>query len=178
MFDLINDIDNNIILFVNENFRCKFFDIVMPFITSAGNCGFIWIIIDILLLCKKSTRKYGIIMTISLLGCVVIGNIILKPIVKRQRPFDVFTYINILIKKPTDFSFPSGHTMSAFSAATVICFINNKIGCIFVFIALIVAYSRLYLFVHFPTDIIFGAIIGIIIAYISRWLFFNIFKNH
>lgn len=168
MIDFINSLDKEIMFFISENFKSDFCDKIMPIITSIGNKGFVWIVISIILFFQEKTRKYSYMMITSLLGSLIIGNIILKLTIRRPRPFDVFNYIELLIKKPLDFSFPSGHTMTAFACSFIIYSFNKKLGFISFVLALLIAYSRVYLFVHFPSDIIAGAIIGIIIAYLSK----------
>lgn len=140
----------------------------MPLISSLGNFGIIWIAITIFLVVNKKYRKTGITMAISLLLCLLIGNITLKPLIARIRPFDVRTQIELLIPRPEDFSFPSGHTMTSFAAATVLLLNNKRWGIYGLTLASVIAFSRLYLFVHYPSDIVGGMIIGIAIALVSK----------
>lgn len=103
----------------------------------------------------------------ALILCLLIGNLFLKPVVARVRPFDINTAIDILIKKPLDFSFPSGHTMSSFAAATVLIYMDKKIGAISLILATIIGFSRLYLYVHYPSDVVIGLLIGVLLGIIS-----------
>ena len=156
--------------FIYDFFKCPFLDAVIPKITALGNSGAIWIITAIVFLCFKKLRKTGIGIAIALILGVIIGNFFLKNIVARIRPFDLVEGINLLINAPKDFSFPSGHTLSSISSATVIFMNNKKIGIYFLILAVLIAFSRLYLYVHFPSDVIGGAVLGIIIGIFSVYL--------
>lgn len=162
--DLINNIDNNILEFIRLNMNNKFFDIIMPFISSLGNAGFVWIVITIAFLMQRKYRECGIMLLISLVMCLLIGNLTLKPYVARLRPSDINTAIHLLIERPTDFSFPSGHTMSSFAAATVIFNSNKKLGFSAFLLASLIAFSRLYLYVHYPSDVAAAIILGVLIS--------------
>jgi len=173
-------IDNDILQFIQHNIRCNILDTVMPLVTSLGNAGLFWIILCILMLCSKRYRKCGFIMIIALVLCAIVGNLTLKPIVARIRPFDASPLIDgLLISAPKDFSFPSGHTMVSFSCAGVLLYMNRRIGIAAFMLSSIIAFSRLYLYVHYPSDVLSGMIIGIILSYISIkihiWLECNFF---
>lgn len=139
-------------------------DNVMVIITKLGNAGWFWIVLAVILMVYKKTRKCGILMLISLLTGLLIGNVALKNIIARQRPCWIDPNITLLIPNPTDFSFPSGHTLASFEAATMIFLHNKKYGTLALGLAILIAFSRLYLFVHFPTDILGGAILGTAIS--------------
>lgn len=139
-------------------------DNVMVIITKLGNAGWFWIVLAVILMAYKKTRKCGILMLISLLTGLLIGNVALKNIIARQRPCWIDPNIILLIPNPTDFSFPSGHTLASFEAATMIFLHNKKYGTLALGLAILIAFSRLYLFVHFPTDILGGAILGTAIS--------------
>ena len=137
-----------------------FMDQLMVAVTSTGNYGLIWIFIAVLLMFLESeTRQIGYCMLIALLMCITIGNLIIKNVVKRSRPFFHKNY-KLLIKQPWDYSFPSGHTLSSFAAATVLFFLNKEIGGIAIVYACLIALSRLYLRVHFFTDVLFSMFLG------------------
>jgi len=155
---------------IKNIFECPFMDFIMPKITSLGNGGFIWILTAVILLFFKKYRKGGIAMLIALAVGAILGSVILKPLIARPRPFHANGELPLLIKIPTDFSFPSGHTMSSVSSAYVLTFINKKFGYFAIPLAVLIAFSRLYLYVHFPSDVLAGAIIGIIISYFTTKL--------
>ena len=155
---------------IYEFFKCDFLDKIMPLITALGNGGAIWIVIALIFLCFKKLRKTGFAIAIALILGVIIGNLFLKNIFCRIRPFDLAEGINLLINAPKDFSFPSGHTLSSVSSATVIFLCNKKMGIYFLVLAILIAFSRLYLYVHFPSDVLAGAVLGVIIANFSVFL--------
>ena len=134
-------------------------DKIMVTITSTGNLGLIWIFTAIILLMsskhndERSRIGYGIL--IALLLSIMIGNILIKNIAKRSRPFFHKNY-KLLIKQPWDYSFPSGHTLASFAAATVFFYMNPDVGAIALIYAALIALSRLYLRVHFFTDVFFS----------------------
>lgn len=142
-------------------FRNSIADVFFQFITHLGDKGIIWIALGLLLCFFKKTRKIGICVLVALLFGVIIGNLALKPIFARQRPFDARQGIEVLINKPKDFSFPSGHTLSSFAASSAVFLHNKKYGALCCILAFLIAFSRLYLYVHYPTDVIAGLVLGI-----------------
>lgn len=138
-------------------------DKILAFITSLGNAGIIWIVLAIVLLILPKTRKTGIIVAAALLMDLILCNLILKNLVARVRPYDVNTAIAILIKKPLDFSFPSGHTAASFAAMTALFLAKmKKAWSAALVLAVLIAFSRLYFYVHYPTDVLGGAVVGIL----------------
>ena len=138
-------------------------DKILAFITSLGNAGIIWIVLAVVLLILPKTRKAGIIVAAALLMDLILCNLILKNLVARVRPYDVNTAIAILIKMPLDFSFPSGHTAASFAAMTALFLAKMKKAWIAALVlAVLIAFSRLYFYVHYPTDVLGGAIVGIL----------------
>lgn len=161
----IYNMDKNIILNINEFMKSNnILKNIFSFITHLADAGFIWIIIGILLISNKSTKKNGIIMLISLMLGSIIGNIFLKNIFERQRPFVELSLVPF-INAPSSFSFPSGHSLASFIGATCIFFTNKKWGIIAYIFALFIAISRVLLIVHYPSDVIIGSILGILISY-------------
>lgn len=142
-------------------------DWFMPRITSLGNAGIIWIIIGICMLISKKYRKTGFLVLIGLLVGLIVGNGIVKNLVARERPCWINTDFKLLIATPKDFSFPSGHTQASVIAATIITLSHKKWGWIVIPLATIIAFSRLYLYVHFPTDVLGGALMGLTIGIVT-----------
>ncbi|EFM65233.1 phosphatase PAP2 family protein [Peptostreptococcus stomatis] len=153
---------------IQSNIRTGFMDAIMPFITQLGDAGLIWIILSIGLIIPKKTRKIGFVMIIALILNGIICNIILKPMLARIRPFDVNTAIKLLINKPRDFSFPSGHTSASFTAASVLFFRKSKLFVPSLVLAFLISFSRLYLYVHYPSDVLAGLVLGILCGYIGH----------
>ena len=161
----IENIDFSILFWIQENLRCAFLDVVLPFLTTLCNNGEIWIACGIALICFKKYRRYGIILLVALLLGSLIGNEIIKPLVARARPCNSVDVLpDMLVSVPKSFSFPSGHTASSAVGATVITMANKKFGFAAIPVAVLIAFSRLYVFVHFPTDVLCGAILGVAIG--------------
>jgi len=171
MLQFFESTDIHILFFIQNHFKNSFLDKIMPLITKLGNVGIFWIALACFFILIKKYRKIGIMLFISIFLCALTGNIILKPLVKRIRPFDLVHFTQLLISAPKDFSFPSGHTMASFASATVIISQNKKWGMYAFILAFLIGFSRLYLFVHFPSDVIMGAVIGCILGIISVKLF-------
>ena len=151
------------ILDVLQTIHNQALDTIMCAITRLGDAGIIWILLCVVLLILPKTRKTGV----DLLVC----NGILKPLVHRIRPFDVKTGIELLINRPTDYSFPSGHTAASFASVMALYLAGEKkLWIPTLVLAVLIAFSRLYLYVHYPTDVLGGMIIGIAAGAIGYWL--------
>lgn len=157
---------------------------VMKVITMLGDAGIFWIALSVIFLFFNKTRKAGIAMAISLVLSVIFTNLIIKNIADRIRPFviDPTLLKDMLVKLPKDSSFPSGHTSASFAAATAFFVTNKKWGIPCLVLASLIAISRLYLTVHFPTDVIAGVILGVIYGiaayFIMSRLIFKKEKSH
>ncbi|MCM1126831.1 MAG: phosphatase PAP2 family protein [Lachnospiraceae bacterium] len=152
-------------LFALQNLHCNWLDPIMIFFTELGNNGIVWIGIALVCLCFKRTRRCGLLMGLTMLFCLALGNGVIKNLVARPRPFQALGDSTMLIiPPPSEYSFPSGHTMHGFASAVTILLHNRKAGIAAILGALIIAFSRMYLFVHFPTDILGGAVIGTLAA--------------
>lgn len=169
--EFIQNIDNNILIFIQNNIRCAFLDVVMPIITSFGDAGITWIIAAIIMLCNSKYRNYGIILVITLICGYTLCEYIIKPIVGRIRPCNVNPLIQMLISKPTTYSFPSGHSFNSFSSSVIIYKTNKFLGKVAFILAALIAFSRMYLYVHYPSDVLCGIIMGICFAFIIYRLF-------
>ena len=160
------NIDFLILDFIQSHFRNRFLDTVMPLITKLGNGGALWIACCVVLLLRPKTRRAGAAMVAGLVLESVCCNLVLKPLVARVRPCDVNTAVQLLIPRPTDFSFPSGHTGASFAATSALYFSKNKLWVPALLFSLLIAFSRLYLYVHYPSDVLAGVLLGIL----SGWL--------
>ncbi len=169
----VQQIDLECVRWVREYIACPFLDAVMPVITLIGEDGILWIAITLVMLMFGKTRKTGFVMALSLSLGFLIGNMTLKPLVARPRPYSIDTSAYLLIDGLSDFSFPSGHTLACFECAVSLLLCKyRRTGSIALFAAFLVAFSRVYLYVHFPTDIIAGAILGTLFAF-AAWYIVN-----
>lgn len=164
MFEIIQQIDDSILFYIYEHLHTPILDRFMILITSLGNSGFIWIAITFFMLLNRKTRSCGILLTFSLLLELFLCDGVLKPAIHRQRPFLRFPDIELLIKRPGSYSFPSGHTMSSITAATIIFYSNNRVGIPAFILAGLIGFSRIYLFCHYPSDVFCGAVFGVLNA--------------
>lgn len=152
------------ILYFLQSLHTPWLDGLMKEITRLGDHGIFWIITGIVLLCFKRTRPMGLCVLLSLAVGFLMGNMVIKNLVARERPCWIDKSIPLLVKNPRDYSFPSGHTLASFEGAVSIWLYNHRWGTAALILAALIGFSRLYLFVHFPTDVLGGMILGIIIA--------------
>ena len=144
-------------------------------ITVLGDAGIFWIALAAVFLLIPKHRKMGLSMGVALMMGVVICNMILKPVVGRIRPYDYQLEffqktIPLLIERQHDFSFPSGHTIASFEAAVAMLICNKKLGIPAMILAVLIAFSRMYLYVHYPTDVIASVILGTGLAFLGVFL--------
>ncbi len=163
MIETITNIDLDILLYVQEHIRSDFMTPIWKFITHLGDAGWLWITIGVVLLFFKKTRLIGFSVLVSLLINAIFTNITLKDLIGRPRPYTVSDAIVPIIKLPSELSFPSGHTSSSFTAALVLLKLTpKKYGIPAVVLAALISLSRIYVGVHYPTDILGGIVVGII----------------
>ena len=171
MLEQLLHIDGQILLWIQEYLRFPALTSVMKDITNLGNAGILWILITIVLLLDKNTRTVGYMSALALIGSLIVDNIILKNLVARTRPYEVVDGLKLLIEKQSDYSFPSGHTGSSFASAIVLWKeLPKKYGVMAFIVAILIAYSRLYVGVHYPLDVLAGVVIGTVLALVSVWL--------
>lgn len=170
IISLIKNLDNSILLYIKNNMHGPILDKAMVIITSLGNEGAIWIVIAGFLIINKKYRKIGLMVLGALILSTILGEGILKHLVQRIRPSADIPAVNLLISKPLSYSFPSGHTTSSFAVAGVLAKYLKKYAFIFWGVASLVAFSRLYLYVHYPTDVLAGIILGLICSRITIYM--------
>ena len=167
--------DLPILDWIAANLWCPLLDTVMPIITLLGDAGIFWIALAVLFMITKKYRKTGIGMMLALMMGLLLCNIWLKPTIARMRPYDFqMEYfskeIQLLAGGMHDFSFPSGHTIASFEAAVVIALNSKKLGIPAMILAVLIAFSRLYLYLHYPTDVLFSVILGSALAFLGNYL--------
>lgn len=163
--------DFSVLDYIAEHFRCNVLDTVMPLITQLGNLGSFWILLALLLLCFPQDRARGVQLLLALVLSVLVCNLLLKNLVARIRPYDINTAVQLLIASPQDFSFPSGHTSASFAAVMVLFRTNWQGRWIALAVAILIAFSRLYLYVHFPTDVLGGAAVGTVMGWVATHIY-------
>ena len=164
MPEWLTRLDFSVLYAIQDALRCGFLDFLMPKITWLGNNGLIWILAAVVLLCLKKRRRYGVLLLAGLAIGLLVGNIILKNAVARPRPCWLDSSVRLLIADPTDYSFPSGHTLSSVIGATILTKTDRRFGYAAIPLAALIAFSRLYLYVHFPSDVLAAAVLGVMIG--------------
>ena len=171
---MITSIDHVILLWIENHLRFAWMTPFWKLLTLLGNGGIFWILVCLVMLCMKKTRKAGIVMVIALIINALLVNVCIKNVVARVRPYDAFDDIIRLIEAQKDYSFPSGHTSASFA-----CAFGRYLGLHkemkrysipFFVIAILVGFSRLYLAVHYPSDVLVGVVIGILSAFVALFL--------
>lgn len=160
-------VDFWILDWVQNHLRCGFLDTVMPWITALGEYGALWMLLTVVLLVRKDTRQVGVMMGIALALDVVLCNGIIKPLAARPRPFVLRPEIELLVKAPREFSFPSGHTAASFAAAGAMWFGRQKGRGAALILAAVIGLSRIYLYVHYPSDVVCGAALGLLCGFLG-----------
>ncbi|MBE5882413.1 MAG: phosphatase PAP2 family protein [Lachnospiraceae bacterium] len=165
ILSFLASLDGNLLLWIQENLRSEFLTPLFQFITTSGNAGLIWIAVTCFLLAFKKTRRTGIACALALIFSLLFTNLLIKPLVARIRPYDLIEGLQILISKPRDFSFPSGHSSASFAAAWVMFrMLPKKAGIPALVYAFLMAFSRLYFGVHYPSDVLGGILLGMLYA--------------
>ncbi len=175
--------DLPILDWIAANLWCPLLDTLMPIITLFGDAGIFWIAIAVILMLTRKYRPVGHGMAYALLMGLLVCNIILKPTIARVRPYDFQEehfgiVIKLLVDRMHDFSFPSGHTIASFEACTVLMLNNKKMGIPATILAIAIAFSRMYLYVHYPTDVICSVILGILFGILGNFLAHKLTIKH
>lgn len=183
-------LEGNILLWIQESLRSDFLDPIVKFITHSGDHGYLWIALLLVLLCIPKTRRAALIGAATLMITFIITNLCLKPWIARIRPYEVVEGLTRIIEKQSDRSFPSGHTANSMAVGVSLWLVSRKYkmlgdkklyfpksaGWIVLIWSILVGLSRLYVGVHFPTDVLGGAIIAIIDALFVYHLYLYIRK--
>lgn len=146
-------------------------DVLMVFLSTLGNAGIFWISLSVVFCITKKYRKTGIQMLVTIAVAFILANLILKNLFARERPCWIDQGVPLLIKSPKDYSFPSGHSVNGFAASVALLCNHRKFGIPAVILAAAIAFSRMYLFVHFPTDVFAGIAIGTVCALLVHYIY-------
>ena len=169
--------DLAILNFIQEHIANPVLNAIMPFFSAIGEFGTVWIVASILMICSKKYRKYGIMALLAMTIGLLIGEVAIKNIVCRDRPCVAYPIDNMIVSIPHSYSFPSGHTCSSLASATIIFIANKKWGIVAFALALLIAFSRLYNYVHYPTDVLAGAVLGVLSALTAYFVVEKINKS-
>lgn len=165
----MQQLELGILDWIQANLRCGALDVLMPALSWTCNHGEIWIVLAAVLLAVKRYRRQGLAVGCALVTDLVLCNLILKPLVGRVRPF-VIHPVELLVPPPTDASFPSGHTAASFAAVFALKASGSPLWKPALAVAVAMAFSRLYLYVHWPSDVLFGALVGAAAGFIGAWM--------
>ncbi len=165
MLEVIQHYDFLILNFIRDHLHCGFLDSVLPFFSTLGNGGMLWLVLTLSLLLVKKHRKHGTLLLVGLAVGFILVSLLLKPLVARPRPSWLSPEVLLLIPNPSDFSFPSGHTMASFIAAFLLIKYLPRLGYAALPVAILMAFSRLYLYVHFPSDVLFSILLAALTAF-------------
>ena len=162
----LQTVELSILDWLQIHLRCGVLDAVMPAVSRICDHGEVWILLALILLLTKKHRKAGASVACALVLDLIFCNLLLKPLVGRLRPFAVNTAVALLVPPPLDASFPSGHTASSFAAAAALWAAGyRRMGAAALVLACAIAFSRLYLYVHWPSDVLAGAILGAVLGW-------------
>ena len=159
----------NFLSWVQEH-RVAIVNPIMKFLSFLGDKGWFWILVALILLMMRQTRRTGMDMALAMLLLFIVGNLILKNVIDRTRPYDLYQSLIPLAPKPHDASFPSGHTMHSFGAATAIFLNDCRWGTAALVLAFGIGISRMYNGMHYPTDVLAGALLGVAAGCLAHWL--------
>ena len=167
----IVEMDKDILLYIQDHWRGGFFDGFFSLITHLGDVGIFWMVLTAILLCFKKTRKAGFVSALALVGSVLLNNVILKNLIGRERPYNVFEELYLLkgIKEASDASFPSGHTAASFaSCVAILPNVKKRWWAPLILMAVLISFSRIYIGIHYPSDIVGGFVSGVILGILAN----------
>lgn len=165
--------DVAILDFIQNNMVSPEYSGIMIFFTKLGGYAVVWVIGGVALLFFKRYRFWGAMLLTALVFTVIVGEFGIKNLVQRPRPFVDNPNAVLLISPPQGSSFPSMHSATSFACAFVVFRINKKLGVVGFFYSACVAFSRMYLYVHYPSDILAGVVLGLICG----WLVYTVFTG-
>lgn len=172
----MNEFEIKILDFIQQYLRFDLLDKLMVLLTRLADDGIVWIVLAVALICFKQTRKMGITLGVALLIGLVVGNLALKNIFARPRPYTVNPNVEMLVERLKDYSFPSGHTRCCFESGMAMYFCDKRFGKAAFVLGGFIAFSRMYLYMHYPTDIIGGVVLGLVNGFIAFIIVDKVYK--
>lgn len=170
-FEIITPADTAVLDFIQQHIKCDFLDVIMAFFSYIGDNGVIWLAAALIFIFSKKTRSMGVMIIFAMGIGVLIGEGVLKNIICRPRPFTANPDIVLNILPPSGYSCPSGHSCSSLAAATVILSKDKRIGIPALCLAVLIVFSRLYNYVHYPSDVLLGMALGVLSALLIILIF-------
>lgn len=152
---------------IQAHLRCAALDAVLPLASGLCSHGEVWILLALILLLIRRTRLQGAAVACGLVLDLIACNLLLKPLLGRIRPFAANPAVTLLVKAPLDASFPSGHTAASFAAVFALRTSGSPLWKPALALALVIAFSRLYLYVHWPSDVLGGALLGAAVGWMG-----------
>jgi undecaprenyl-diphosphatase len=159
-----------ILNYIQDHFHNRFTDCFFKFLSRMGNAGVVWLAFAFFLGFRWHAKRFALMLFFSIALAHLISQI-LKPIIGRPRPFVAYPGKPLLIHTPGGYSCPSGHSATSFAAATILCIADRWLGFIAIVLAFFIAFSRIFLFVHYPSDTIVGSILGVLCAVLIIYLY-------
>ena len=174
----MNEVELRILDFIQEHLRFGFLDNMMVLLTRLADDGICWIVLAVALICFKPSRKMGITIALALTLGLLIGNFGLKNLFARPRPYTVNPDIvpSMLIDTLKSYSFPSGHTRCCFESGMAMFLCDKRWGKVAFVLGGFIGFSRMYLYVHYPTDVIAGVLLGLLNGFIAFIIIDKIYK--
>lgn len=165
--------DGPVLTFIQQHLHNPLTDALFPFVTYLGELGACWVFISLVLLFMKKYRRAGILMLAAMAAATLLGEGLLKHIICRPRPFQYISsdFLPLLIAPPSGYSFPSGHTCASFAAASALFTQHKKQGALAFLLAALIGFSRMFLLVHFPSDVLAGALLGALLGFLTAFAY-------
>lgn len=173
MLEWIQTVDAGILLWLQENLRGGALDAPLKLLTTLGNAGILWIVLSVVMLCVPKTRRAGLLALVAMGICYLCNDMLIKGLVARPRPFVTVPELWPMVDPPGSWSFPSGHTCSSFAAAGIWCRTLDRgwMKVSAVILAALMGFSRLFVGVHYPSDVLVGMCVGILGSQIIYWAY-------
>jgi len=177
MISVIQNFDANALLYIQDFIRVPFLNAIMVFFSTIGNSGLLWIALGIVLLIPRHTRRGGFELLMCLLAAYIINDLVIKELVARARPYDNIESLKILVNPLSSYSFPSGHANSSFASAMALALAFGKKGAWAYIPAAMIAASRCYVGVHYPSDVFAGMLVGTLVSFAIYMILKNYVKT-